>query len=202
MAETPTIGIDYSLSCPAMCIMTAPNIANCAFYFLTVHKRMVGTVDRYVGYEHKEYYTEQERYDNIAEFFLNKIPIHPKPPNIFIEDYSFGSKGRVFHIAENTGLLKYKLWEVGLKFETIPPTVIKKFAYGKGNADKQKMYDAFVEETGVKLIPTFSKTGKLDSPVTDIVDSYYIAKYGYHLTHSPILGEQDADHKHKKLKAR
>jgi hypothetical protein len=140
---------------------------------------MVGTFGNAVGYEHKEYFSEQERYDNIAEFFLNKIPLRPKIPQVFIEDYSFGSTGRVFHIAENCGLLKYKLWEIGLKFTTIAPSAIKKFATEKGNADKQKMYDTFLEETGQNLIQFYSKTGTLSSPVTDIVDSYYIAKYGF-----------------------
>lgn len=173
------IGIDYSLTSPAMCVMVEPTYNKCMFYYLTSNKKMVGTFGNAVGYEHKEYFSEQERYDNIAEFFLNKIPLRPKIPQVFIEDYSFGSTGRVFHIAENCGLLKYKLWEIGLKFTTIAPSAIKKFATEKGNADKQKMYDTFLEETGQNLIQFYSKTGTLSSPVTDIVDSYYIAKYGF-----------------------
>ena len=151
------IGIDYSLTSPAMCVMVEPTYSKCMFYYLTSNKKMVGTFGNAVGYEHKEYFSEQERYDNIAEFFLNKIPLRPKIPQVFIEDYSFGSTGRVFHIAENCGLLKYKLWEIGLKFTTIAPSAIKKFATGKGNADKQKMYDTFLEETGQNLIQFYSK---------------------------------------------
>lgn len=173
------IGIDYSLTSPAMCIMMEPNYDMCVFYYLTTNKKLVGNFGNAIGYEHKEYFSEQERYDNIAEFFLNKIPTVPTIPHVFIEDYSFGSKGKVFHIAENCGLLKYKLWEIGLRFTTIPPTVIKKFATGKGNADKAKMHETFLAETGENLIPYFSKSGTLTSPVTDIVDSYYIAKYGF-----------------------
>jgi Holliday junction resolvasome RuvABC endonuclease subunit len=185
------VGIDYSLTSPAMCLMTGPNIETSMFYYLTSNKKFVGNFGNAIGVEHKEYYTEQERYDNIAEFFLNKIPIRDKPPNIFIEDYSFGSTGRVFHIAENAGLLKYKFWEVGYKFTTIAPSAIKKFATGKGNADKQKMYDAFVAETGYNLLQYYSKSETLGSPATDIVDSYYIAKYGYQLLNSVDEGEGD-----------
>jgi hypothetical protein len=173
------IGIDYSLTSPAMCIMTEPTIDKCIFYYLTDNSRLVGTFKNAIGVHHKDYYSEQERYDNIAEFFLNKIPLDKGVPNIFIEDYSFGSKGKVFHIAENAGLLKYKFWEVGYKFETVPPTVVKKFGTGKGNADKAKMYEAFVNETREEFIMLFNKNLTLGSPVTDIVDSYYIAKYGY-----------------------
>lgn len=172
------IGIDYSLTSPAMCVMIEPTYEKCIFYYLTSNKKMVGNFGNAIGYEHKEYFSEQERYDNIAEFFLNKIPTKTIP-KIFIEDYSFGSKGKVFHIAENCGLLKYKLWEIGLPFSTFAPSAIKKFATGKGNADKQKMYDAFTAETGENLIQYYSKNGTLVSPVTDIVDSYYIAKYGF-----------------------
>ena len=193
------IGIDYSMSCPAMCLMAEPRFDKCMFYYLTNQKKMTGNFSNAIGYEHKEYYSEQERYDNIAEFFLNKIPTKT-PPIIYIEDYSFGSRGRVFHIAENAGLLKYKFWEVGFKFSTVAPTVIKKFATGKGNADKQKMYEAFVAETGQELIPLFSKTGRLDSPVTDIVDSYYIAKYGYHVTRENIKNGENNKLKKTRIK--
>jgi hypothetical protein len=177
------IGIDYSLTSPAMCLMTEPRIGKSVFYFLTNNKKHAGNFDNAIGFEHKEYYCEQERYDNIAEFFLSKIPLHPELPQIFIEDYSFGSTGKVFHIAENAGMLKYKLWEVGLKFTTVPPTVVKKFATGKGNADKAKMYEAFYNETGKDYAMLLNRNLTLGSPVTDIVDSYYIAKYGYEQIH-------------------
>lgn len=173
------IGIDYSLTSPAMCVMAEPNINRCMFYYLTSSSKLVGTFKNAVGYAHKDYYSEQERYDNIAEFFLNKIPLDKKVPEIFIEDYSFGSTGRVFHIAENAGILKYKFWEVGYKFSTVAPTTVKKFATGKGNADKAKMYEAFKAETGETFNMLLNKNLTLGSPVTDIVDSYYIAKYGY-----------------------
>ena len=68
-----TVGIDYSLTSPAMCVMTGPNIDQSMFYYLTTNKKLVGNFDNAIGVEHKEYYSEQERYDNIAEFFLNKI---------------------------------------------------------------------------------------------------------------------------------
>ena len=127
------IGIDYSMTSPAMCVMAGPSLDRSMFYYLSSDKKRVGNFHNAIGVEHKEYYSDQERYDNIAEFFLNKIPLNGgKPPHVFIEDYSFGSTGKVFHIAENAGLLKYKLWEVGIPFTTIAPSAIKKFATGKG----------------------------------------------------------------------
>ena len=96
---------------------------------------------------------------------------------VLIEDYSFGSKGKVFNLAENCGILKYMLYKQGYKFFTVPPTVVKKYATGKGNATKEKMYDAFVAETGVDLHKIISPTTKLGSPTTDVVDAWYIARY-------------------------
>lgn len=182
MKLTPmiTIGIDYSLSCPCMCISLDGTYANSQFSYMTNNKKHADLFGRGRGYLIPEYSTEQERYENLADFFVEKIQMFARPSDcvITIEDYSFGSKGRVFHIAENCGLLKYKLWKLGYSFECVPPTVIKKFATGKGNATKEKMVEAFKELTGVDLHDEILKGKKLDSPVTDIVDSFYIASYG------------------------
>lgn len=174
-----TIGIDYSLSCPCMCVSLDGTYANSQFHFLTNNKKHADLFGRARGRLIQEYGSEQERYENIADFFVEKIQLLVQPNDcvIAIEDYSFGSKGRVFHIAENCGLLKYKLWKLGYSFECVPPTVVKKHATGKGNATKDKMVAAFKELTGVDLHDEILKGKKLDSPVTDIVDSFYIASY-------------------------
>ena len=70
---------------------------------------------------------------------------------------------------------------MNLEYETVVPSVVKKFATGKGNADKEKMYDQFYVDTGVNLMEVFEQN-TLSNPVTDIVDSYYIAKAGYEIT--------------------
>ena len=63
----------------------------------------------------------------------------------------------------------------------MPSAAIKKFATGKGNANKELMYDAFVDEL---LTPKDLKeqltprAKKVISPINDIVDSYFIAKAG------------------------
>jgi hypothetical protein len=96
---------------------------------------------------------------------------------VALEGYAYSASGRVFHIAENTGILKYKLYHLGVPVTIIPPTEVKKFASGKGNADKTQMYDAFVWETGMHLKAVLAPNRKeIGSPVSDIVDSYYICK--------------------------
>ena len=95
------------------------------------------------------------------------------------EGYSFGSKGQgLFQIAENCGILKYRLMDSHIPYETIVPSVVKKGATGKGNADKDKMYEAFCKDTKTDLKKVFD-TEKVGNPISDIVDSFYIAKLGY-----------------------
>ena len=67
-------------------------------------------------------------------------------------------------------------------FTSIPPTVIKKYATGKGNANKDLMYESFTAEllTPPDLQKSLQpKSKKLSNPVTDLVDAYFIAKWGW-----------------------
>lgn len=63
-------------------------------------------------------------------------------------------------------------------YKILVPSVIKKFATGKGNADKQKMYEQFTKDTNINLMKVFD-IPTLNNPVTDLIDAYYIAKAGY-----------------------
>jgi Holliday junction resolvasome RuvABC endonuclease subunit len=175
---TVTVGIDYSLTSPCVCVSRDKTFSNSFFYFLNDRKTVQGKFHNILGEQHEEYMTDQERYENIASWVLTILAGFEKEKvTILIEDYSFGSKGRVFNLAENCGLLKYMLYKQDYKFFTVAPTVIKKFATGKGNATKEKMYEAFVKDTFVELHSIISPTTKLGSPTTDIVDAWYIARY-------------------------
>jgi crossover junction endodeoxyribonuclease RuvC len=97
---------------------------------------------------------------------------------VFIEDYAYSATGKVFHIAENMAILKNMLVQTGIKYTMISPTAIKKFATGKGNANKEKMYESFKNETGRDLEKEFElRCDK--NPISDIVDSYWLCKYGF-----------------------
>ena len=177
------VGIDYSLNSPAICITNNSfDFNKCSFHFLTSKKKHIGNFGKNIfGYEHKEYNTPIERFTNISTWALDTIHKHKSDTaKVFIEGYSFGSKGQaVFQIAENCGILKYRLQlSPSILYDTVVPSVVKKFASGKGNADKQLMYNSFLNHTGADLLKAFDM-GKLNNPVTDIVDSYYIAKVGY-----------------------
>ena len=177
------VGIDYSLTSPCVCVSRDKTFSNSFFYYLNDRKSVQGVCHNIFGDRHEDYMTDQERYENIASWVITILAdFDKKDVVVMIEDYSFGSKGKVFNLAENCGILKYMLYKHGYKFFTVPPTVVKKYATGKGNATKEKMYEAFVSETQVDLHKIISPTTKLGSPTTDIVDAWYIARYMHEQT--------------------
>lgn len=175
------VGIDYSLTCPCVCVSNNKSFEDSYFHFLTDTKKHTGQyLENILGDLHDEYLTDQQRYENIASWVLNIVDPLPKSNvTILIEDYAFAAKGRVFNLAENCGLLKYLLYKREYNFHTVAPSVIKKHATGKGNANKELMYAAFEDLTGVDLIGAYgaAKGGKVNSPITDIIDSFYLTQW-------------------------
>jgi Holliday junction resolvasome RuvABC endonuclease subunit len=178
-------GIDYSLTSPAVCVGKLVDgkleFKNCKFHFIKKNKSHE-SFDNFKAYDSPKYSNEIERYENLANWTIECIRwFDGRAEHVYIEDYAFAATGRVFNIAENTGILKYKLSQNGFRFTTIPPTVIKKIATGKGNANKELMYETFLEETNIDLQNRLSpKSIKISNPVSDIVDSYYICQTGLH----------------------
>ena len=174
-------GIDYSLTSPSLCSFNSEDgdflFENCDFSVLSDKKVPKGIAKNIFIYPHKPWKTSDERYHNIADHFMQMDMLKFKD-KILIEDYSMGSKGKVFHIAENTEVLQYNLYLAGKEYHKIPPTSLKKWATGKGNSDKEKMYEKFLEIEGIDLKAMFGLK-KADSPLSDIVDSYFLAKYAF-----------------------
>lgn len=172
------LGIDLSLTSPSLCVCSDQfDYDHCTFFYLTSLKKTIIDSDQLYGTLWPAYDCDMKRYELISEWVLSKVKQY-KIGAVYLEDYAFGATGRVFNIAENTGVLKYKLWKTNTKVITVPPTVIKKFATGKGNANKEKMQESFMSETGVNLKPILQLTDKQWNPSSDIIDSYYICKYG------------------------
>lgn len=175
-------GIDLSLTSPAICVNLNEeefSFDTCQLDYLTdVEKRIVST-DNINGSIFPPYGNQYERYENISRWIVNILQYYDVK-KVFLEDYSFGSTGRVFHIAENTGVLKYLLWRNNIDFVTIPPTVIKKIATGKGNANKELMEQAFINETNVNLKNILNLSPKQWNPSSDLIDSFYICKLGFY----------------------
>jgi hypothetical protein len=171
------IGIDYSMTSPAVTLIDGDRTI--CWFLTSVKKNQITQtfgVFTCVGDIYPDFLCQEQRYDLISEWAVSKCRVDPDA--LIIEDYAMGAKGKVFHIGENCGLLKHKLWKEKLRFDVIAPTALKKFAAGKGNADKCMMHSAFIEHTGIDLMKSMDKETKdCGSPVSDIVDSYFLAKY-------------------------
>ena len=182
-------GIDYSLTSPAICVYKEIDggyfdFDRCVFHYLSNSERQQQLasgcgVNNIIADPYPEWKTEEERHEKLASWAYQRVQ---GCDEVYLEGYAYMATGRNIHsITENTGLLKHKMWKNKVSFKSYPPTVIKKFATGKGNANKELMYEAFVDEL---LTPTdlkerlTPKAKKVINPISDIVDSYFIAKCG------------------------
>ena len=182
-------GIDYSICSPAITILDTSS-GSCEGYYLTDIKRNVKDCDfgwlKVKGQAHNQYLAEEQRYDHISQWALDTVE---DCDLVVMEDYALGAKGKVFHIGENAGLLKWKMWRDKISFKLVGPTTLKKFATGKGNADKHQVHEAFVETTGLNLVLEMCPgSTKVANPVSDLVDSYWLAKYGTQKEMPPVYG--------------
>ena len=174
-------GVDYSLTSPAICIHDGEEWSydNCTFYYLVNNEKFLNREDeQYVASIYPAYREDVERFHLLSEWSVGNILGH-STDTVALEGYAFGAVGRVFQIAENGGLLKHKLWSEEIPVEVYPPTMIKKFATDKGNATKEMMVEAFEKEASVDIREKCGVVNKQWNPISDIVDAYYIAKFGF-----------------------
>jgi len=179
-----TLGLDWSMTCPALAVYSGDKenfgFDKCFLYYLSERKPIQW--QNITGRKAVDSTNNEERWNAIAEWMAERVNYHRvdnEPIKAYCEDYSFGSKGRSFHIAENMAITKHFLWKMGAKVVPVSPSVIKKFGSGKGNALKEHMFAAFLQETGHNLMSIFQpKATNVGSPVGDIVDAYYICKFG------------------------
>ena len=142
-------------------------------------------------YKHKhtkEAYFKRIKYNaEMIVGIINDIIKDNKDVHFYIEGYSFSARGMIFDIAELTGIVKYLLeQQYNININIVEPSVIKKFATGKGNASKQQMRDAIknvpeVFELYQQIAPLLQGRSKKnftsESPLADLTDAYYLLQY-------------------------
>lgn len=184
------IGIDYSMTSPAM---TIKNSTHTMMMALSKNDKLVkselegnfldGTGFMVAFRPYPEYETSVERFNSIGDIFSETIgfyrdmyPLHKI--NIAMEGYSYGSSSSsTVEIGENGGVLKNKLFKrYNLVPEIIAPTSLKKHATGNGKAEKKDMHQSFLELTGIDLSNELKRSMNT-SPVSDLVDSFWIAHW-------------------------
>lgn len=176
-------GIDYSMTSPAICIYDTKKplkFENCQFFFYTGKAKFNQSFGSVHGFIHQEWSCDEERYDQISEWAI-QILKKAKVKKVCLEGFAMGAKGRITSIAENTGLLKHKIWKAGIEFVVAAPTSVKKSFSGKGNAKKEDMYQALLDkglETDLEKVLACKAS---DSPLADVVDSFAMV---HHLVNS------------------
>ena len=133
-------GVDYSLTSPAICVWKSDDdigpfgFDSCDLYYLESSKQQSRTTDHGILNLHPEPYpewnTEEERHDLLSDWVTIISGCET-----FIEGYGIPTvvENLMYVLSqENMGLLKHKLYKQHQSFTSIPPTVIKKYATGKG----------------------------------------------------------------------
>lgn len=175
-------GIDYSLNCPCICVyddtLGCLHHNTCKYYFQQYHisnknknKWFKLNFKNIFPSEQYKWNDNYHRFLVLADYFLSII-IQYDVSIVAIEDYSLGSQGKIFNIAECTSILKYFLMLCNIKLYAFPPTHIKKIFSGKGNANKELMGSSYKEKYDVDMSKVFETDGLWSSPISDIVDSH------------------------------
>ena len=87
-----------------------------------------------------------------------------------IEGYSFGSRGRaIFSIGELGGTVKLMLHRINQPYIDVAPAALKKFATGKGNANKDEVLAAAIR----KLSYQGNDNNECDAYVLNKMGSYH-----------------------------
>jgi len=179
-------GIDYSMTSPSICVHDGAewSIDNCTFHYIVQRDKHLVVTKQLRGSLYPEWSELEQRFDNLAKWSLGVLLEH-QVSSVMIEGYSYGSSSsRLFQIAENGGTLKQAIWKSKIPFAVTPPTVIKKLATSKGNSNKEKMWNSFIEETSLNLFNILGQQEKKNwNPVSDMVDAYYLAKHCFNEQH-------------------
>ena len=124
-----------------------------------------------------EYYKTKnmvEVVNTIYDLILNEVKKYTSVVNVVIEGISYGSSIRtksIFDLAGLNYMIRYKLITGDiqhLNLSIATPSNIKKYATGKGNANKESIMTIFKY-----IFPEMQNIPKLD----DIADSYFMAMF-------------------------
>lgn len=115
-------------------------------------------------------YKEMERLLVIRNRVLDIITSY-KPCLVGMEGYAFGAKQKREAMGELGGILKISMFEVGIKYIIVPPTTVKKFATGKGNAKKDHMLLAVYKKWGHEFKTNDEADAFVIASITKAIDT-------------------------------
>jgi crossover junction endodeoxyribonuclease RuvC len=147
-------GLDLSLTSPGYCFVNSNEAKEPSLVGFLKTKDMRG----------------MKRVDVIFKSIVGNFK-NFKPKIVVIEGYSYASKGNLTGLAELGGIIRFKLFRMGIEYVEVAPATLKKFATGKGVGDKNKV-----------MLKVF-KQWKLEFENDDECDAFVlsvIAKYLYY----------------------
>ena len=107
----------------------------------------------------------EARLADIREKITTAVKLH-RPQLVVLEGYAFGRPNQMAALGELSGVVKCSLFEMGQHYLVVPPTRVKKFATGRGNAKKDEV-----------RLEVYKRWG-FEAPSNDEVDAYVLARIG------------------------
>lgn len=124
----------------------------------------------------------------IARSFDSLIQEH-QPDLAVVEGYAYGNRNSIVSLVEIGTLIRMALYTAKIPWYDAPPSLLKRFVTGKGNAKKPDVANAVKERWG------FTSTSD------DVVDAYGLARLGQALkagdaTYLKGVTYHDRNHQH------
>lgn len=113
----------------------------------------------------KSKFKEEARLEHIREQVMELVGVN-QPDLIVLEGYAFGRPNAMAPLAELGGVIKHSLHTHGWIYLVVPPTRVKKYVCGKGNAKKDEV-----------RLGVYKRWG-FEAPTNDEIDAYGLARIG------------------------
>lgn len=175
-------GIDWSMTSPSWTVIDQSQPKNFqTFWFPSLKRHWNIEHFNLNKVEYPNWTTPEERYKKLVNIFKEST-MYRDIDLFFLEGYAFAAqKSLIFNIAECTSTLKQYLYKITADtINLVPSSYWKKKCGLKGNSKKGPVINLFIKETGIDLYKLFQvdPQAKKLGVITDIADSYYIAKSG------------------------
>lgn len=107
-------------------------------------------------------------FDRASGIIARVMAFHEKhrPDLVVIEEMFVGHASSAITIIQIGTLLRYFLWQEGIKYIDVPATTLKKFVSGKGNSKKEEMMMHVLKRWG------------FTSPTNNIADAVGLGMFG------------------------
>ena len=145
-------GVDLTIKHPAIVVVEKGVLAYCSVLMAggkTLHEQYPDVVQWYVPPSTQSDLAKWRRNENVAKWIADRL-LAIDPAFTAIEGYAHGMRGRGFtDLVETTSLVQDALWHNGKGFKKYPPSTVKLFATGRGNATKEAMVTACLKQAGI-----------------------------------------------------